>query len=78
MEDKKIDLSKKYFSPVREEKKRLLAQRTEKWCNHCQTVKPLDAFYPPSASGLTPISAWCKQCLISYWRERRGSRLSDK
>jgi len=74
MADRKIDLSKKYWSPIREEKRRKLAQRTEKWCNHCQTVKPLDKFYQPSASGLTGYSAWCKECCRERQREKYWER----
>ena len=79
MADRKIDLSKKYWSPIREEKKRLLAQRTEKWCNRCQTIKQLDDFYQPSASGLTGYSTWCKECCRErqrelYWEKRARRR----
>jgi hypothetical protein len=78
MDDKKTDLSKKYWSQLREDKKRLLAQRTEKWCNHCQRVKPLDDFYAPSLSGLTGTSCWCRDCICQYARERRNKRRIER
>jgi len=71
MADRKIDLSKKYWSPIREAKKRERAKRTHKWCNHCQQNLPLSAFYQPSASGLTGYSAYCRECCKAYQRERR-------
>ena len=82
MVDRKIDISKKYQSAIRDEKKRILALRTEKYCKHCGMVKPLDDFYPPSVSGLTPISVWCKECIreyskTRYWR-RRANRIANR
>jgi hypothetical protein len=70
VDKKQIDLSKKYWSPLREEKKRAFALRTSKWCNHCRQMLPFDEFYPPSSSGLTRISAWCRKCICEYARER--------
>jgi len=75
VDKKQIDYSKRYQSALRDEKKRVLAMRTEKYCKHCDKVKPIEEFYPPSVSGLTPISVWCKECIRKnskdrYWRNR--------
>jgi hypothetical protein len=74
MADKKIDLSKRYWSPIREEKKKLFAMRTEKYCNWCGQFHPIEAFYQPSASGLTGISAYCKDGTRAYQRQRYYER----
>ena len=74
--------SKRYQSAIRDEKKRILASRTEKYCRHCDTVKAIDEFYPPSVSGLTGISCWCKECIREdsksrYWR-KYANRIGER
>lgn len=70
MVTKKIDESKRYQSAIRDAKKRIIEARTEKWCNRCCQVLPLDDFYPPSVSGLSKISGWCRKCNRSYAKQR--------
>jgi hypothetical protein len=74
MVTKTIDESKRYQSAIRDEKKRIFEARTEKWCNRCCQVLPLDDFYPPSVSGLSKISGWCRKCNRSYAKERSARR----
>ena len=78
MVDRKIDISKKYQSALRNKKMRVLVLRTEKYCRHCDTVKPIDDFYQPSLSGLTKISCWCKLCIIQYAHERYVQRRIER
>ena len=70
MIDKSVDLTKRYWSPVREERKRILAMRTEKYCKWCDQFHPVEDFYQPSASGLTGMSAYCKEGTRAYQRQR--------
>jgi hypothetical protein len=74
MDHKKIDLSKKYWSPIREEKKKLFEMRTEKYCKWCDKFHPLEDFYQPSASGLTGMSAYCRAGTRAYQRQRYYER----
>ena len=73
-----MEPNRRYQSALRNEKKRIMALRTEKYCRHCDTVKPLADFYQPSVSGYTGISCWCKECLIQYSRDRRKQRRIER
>jgi hypothetical protein len=69
-----IDISKRYQSAIRAEQSHVLAQRTEKYCRRCKKILPISAFYPPSVSGITPISGWCRECYRAYEKQRREDR----
>jgi hypothetical protein len=74
VDKKQIDPSKKYQSVIRDEKRRILEARTQKWCSRCEKFHPLDEFYPPSVSGISPRSAWCMESTREYMRDRYHRR----
>ena len=41
--------------------------RTEKWCPHCKTTRPVDVF-GPNASQADGLCSWCRECRREYRR----------
>lgn len=78
VDKKQIDISKKYQSRIRDEKRKFFEARTKKWCARCMKFHSLEHFYQPSVSGLTGISAWCKESTRAYMRENYARRRSER
>ena len=65
--------SRKYCwtcKPYNSSNNKVLEERTEKECNRCHKVLPIEAFYSKTATGLRTKVTYCIGCMIEYNKER--------
>lgn len=55
-------------------KRQSFADRTEKYCRRCDTVKPIVDFSCRSKLNRTMRSSWCAKCINSFKAKRREER----